>query len=191
MEQIRAFIAIELPQEIKAELGKLQGRLNLKGDHCVKTVDSEAMHLTLKFLGNIAVEKIEEIKTAMGESAGNTGPLQLRLGGIGCFPGVQRPRVIWISLEGQLDGLHSLQRNLEAALERLGFPSEKRSFTAHLTLARVRDNCLPAQRQQLGEMVRDLDYRPTITFTASHISLVRSVLKPQGPEYSILVRFNL
>lgn len=189
--EIRAFIAVELPEETKAELGRLSEKLKLTKNPACKTVGAGVMHLTLRFLGNVPVEKIEDIKSAILEAAKDTKAFRLKLKDVGCFPDVQRPRVIWVGLDGEVDNLLSFQKRLESALGKLGFPEEGRDFTPHLTLARVRDNCSPAERRRLGEAVRGLDYRPGLEFTVNHIALIRSVLKPQGPEYTTLAEINL
>lgn len=189
--EIRAFIAIELPEEVKAELEKLKGMLKLKRQPAVKTAGAEATHLTLKFLGNVPTEKIEAIKAVMSEIARGASGFRLELNGVGCFPSTQRPRVIWAGLDGDIDALSHFQEHLEAVLQKLGFPPENRAFSAHLTLGRVREKCSPADTHQIGETVRALDYKSAVRFTARDISLIRSILKPEGPEYATLFRANL
>ncbi len=189
--EIRAFIAIELPEEVKVELERLKERLKLKRQPTVKVVGGEAIHLTLKFLGNVAMEKIEAIKAEMSEVAKSASGFQLELKGVGCFPNTQRPRVIWAGLEGDVDALSRFQERLESALQKLGFPPENRAFSAHLTLGRVRDRSSPAEVRQIGETVQALDYKPALKFTAREISLIQSILKPQEPEYTTLFRVGL
>ncbi|MDZ4245941.1 MAG: RNA 2',3'-cyclic phosphodiesterase, partial [Dehalococcoidia bacterium] len=191
MEQLRVFVAVELPDNIKGELDSLQEKLKLKRDWGIKTVDAGAMHLTLKFLGNVPSVQVEEIKSALDEAARGITPFSLELKGVGCFPNTRRPRVIWAGLEFKKGTLDDLQKNIDLALEVLGFPPENRPFTAHLTLARVRENCLPGHLRRLGESVAGLDYKPGHVFPIDHFNLMRSILKPQGPEYSVLARIDL
>lgn len=190
MEFIRTFIAIELPEEIKRELDALQEKLNLKGEAGLRCVKPATTHLTLKFLGSTPVEQLEEIKVAMLQAAQGTRTFQLELKDVGCFPNTRQPRVIWVGLSGG-EELQFLQMQLEESLEKLGFPRENRAFTAHLTLARLRDDCGPSVRRRLGEVVQNTGYQPGVKFTAGYISLIKSVLKPTGPEYTVLYQANL
>ncbi len=187
MEFIRTFIAIELPEEIKLEMERLQTRLKLKTEAGVTCVKPAASHLTLKFLGNTPVEQVPEIQEIMERVVKGVHPFVLELKGVGCFPDIGRPRVVWVGLAGDED-LPLLQMGLEDALAELGYVKEDREFTAHLTLARLRDDCLPDARRRIGEMVQATDYQPGLKFTAESINLIQSVLKRSGPEYTTLYR---
>ncbi|MBI4333397.1 MAG: RNA 2',3'-cyclic phosphodiesterase [Chloroflexi bacterium] len=190
MEYLRTFIAIELPEEVKTELEALQRKLGLHREPGVSCVKPASTHLTLKFLGNTPVDKLKDIQETMRSVTAAAGPFVLELKGVGCFPNTRQPRVVWVGLTGG-EELLSIQSLLEGEIEKLGFPAEARAFAAHLTLARVRDNCSPEARRRLGETVAALDYHPGVKFTADHISLIKSVLKPSGPEYTTLYQANL
>ncbi len=190
MDYLRTFIAIELPEEIKQELGRLQSRLRLLDQPGISPVKPESSHLTLKFLGNTPADKIEAIQAAMLAATRDTPAFELGLKGVGCFPNASRPRVVWVGLAGE-EELLLLQMALEDSVEKLGFPREAREFTAHLTLARVKDDCLPEVRRALGERVQATVYQHGLEFQVDHVNLMRSVLKPTGAVYSVLHRVEL
>lgn len=190
VEFIRTFIAIELTHEVQREMDLIQDRLNLKKEPGVKPVNPESTHLTLRFLGPTPADKIEEIRAAIQLAAENVRPFALELKGVGCFPNNRSPRVIWVGLAGE-ETMMQLQTQLEDSLAELLIKSETRPFSAHLTLARIRDDATPASRRRVGEAVENMAYEPGFKFPVDHVSFIKSVLKPAGPEYSILHRIDL
>ena len=112
MEQIRAFIAIELPDEVKSALTQLQAQLKTGKQPSVKWIDPYGVHLTLKFLGNIAVDKVSEITGAIEEAAQGISPFYLEVKGLGAFPNFKRVRVVWVGVEGELTPLKQLQQRI-------------------------------------------------------------------------------
>ena len=139
MEQIRSFIAIELPDELKSGLIQLEARLKLDKQPWVKWVNPASIHLTLKFLGNIAVDRTGEITRAMEEAVQGISPFHLEVKELGVFPNLRRVQVAWVGISGEVDKLSQLQKRIETTLTPLGFAPESRAFTPHLTLARLRD----------------------------------------------------
>jgi 2'-5' RNA ligase len=182
MEQARSFIAIELPDELRQGLGRLQARL--KSQPSIKWVHPDSIHLTLKFLGNIDVESIGEITGAMEEASRGVSPFRLEVSGLGVFPNPRQVRVAWVGLEGDVDSLALLQRQLETRLAHLGFTPESRPFTAHLTLARVRDGASAEERQEFGQAIISARLDMEYAIEVSAISLMRSQLTRQGAIYS-------
>ncbi|MCP4624557.1 MAG: RNA 2',3'-cyclic phosphodiesterase [bacterium] len=186
-QTIRAFIAIELPDSIKSLIGRVQQELKSLGLKA-RWVRAENIHLTLKFLGDIDAGDIDNIGRAMADTAADRAPLALRIGGIGFFPGIKRPRVVWVGLGGEIPNLLNLQRNLEDRLATVGFAKEKRSFKAHLTLGRIRQAANPdTARRIIKEYIELGDHQ----FTADRITLIQSVLKPSGAVYSPLKETEL
>jgi 2'-5' RNA ligase len=183
MEQIRAFIAIELPQEIRLALNDLQNRLKSPDHSWVKWVDPQGIHLTLKFLGNVAAGKINEIIEAMGEAAKGTPALHLEVKGLGVFPNPRRVQVAWVGLGGDINRLSELQQRLEASLARLGFARESRPFTPHLTLARVRDRASAEDRQAFGQIITSARFETDYAFEVTAIGLIKSQLTREGAVY--------
>jgi 2'-5' RNA ligase len=184
MEHIRAFIAIELPDEVKRTLAELQAQLKSKSRAPVRWTDPTGTHLTLKFLGSIDPDLVNNILTAMKTAAHGTGPLHLEIDGPGVFPNQKRVRVIWVGLAGDLVKLDALQKRVEAAVNPLGFTTEARAFTPHLTLGRVREEARPDERENLGELIAATRNNATAVFDATNVHLIRSHLRPRGAIYT-------
>ncbi len=184
MEQIRCFIAIELPDEIKTGLVQIQSQLKSGDQPWVKWVDPYSIHLTLKFLGNVAVDRIGEITGAMGEAVQGASPFHLQVKDLGVFPNLRRVQVAWVGLSGEVDKLVQLQQRIESNLAGLGFAPEPRRFTPHLTLARLRDRASPDERQRFGQLITGTRFEATYTFQVDAISLMRSQLTREGAIYS-------
>ena len=182
---IRAFVAIELPAPVLASLTLLQSRLRPRAERAARWVSTQGIHLTLKFLGDIPLSSIPGITQAMAKAAAKTSPLSLGLSGAGCFPDLQRPRVVWIGLGGDLSALAGLQRAMETELAVVGCAREDRPFTPHLTLARLRDSATPLERLAISDGVRTLAVPPS-AFTVDKVLLIRSDLRPDGATYTRL-----
>ena len=184
MEQVRCFIAIELPEEVKAGLTRLQAKLKL-GNQCpVKWVDPYSVHLTLKFLGNVDADRISQITAALAEAAQGVSPFHLEVKDLGVFPNLRRVQIAWVGLSGDLDKLLQLQQRIESNLSRLGFAPEPRAFTPHLTLARVRDQASPDERQKLGQLISSTKFEAAYSFPVDSTRLMRSQLTREGAIYS-------
>jgi len=191
MEQLRCFIAIKLPEEIKAGLSRLQAQLKSGKQSSVKWVDPYSTHLTLKFLGNVNLDMTSQITEAIGEAAQGASPFHLEIKGLGVFPNPRRVQVIWVGISGEVDRLLQLQKGIESALARLGFAPEARAFTPHLTLARVRDQASPDERQKLGELIAGTKFEAEYTFPVEALSLMRSQLTREGAIYSQISAIEL
>ncbi|GAF75032.1 unnamed protein product, partial [marine sediment metagenome] len=134
MEEVRSFIAIELPDELKQELTQLEDRLKLSNQPGVRWVNPYSIHLTLKFLGNIAIDRIDAITRSMEEASRGIAPFHLEVRELGVFPNLKRVQVAWVGVKGEVDTIQRLQQRIESGLVPLGFASESRKFTPHLTL---------------------------------------------------------
>ena len=186
MEQVRSFIAVELPDEIKETLTQLQAQLKLSSPPSVKWVDPYSIHLTLKFLGNIAVGRISEITQAIEEAAQGMSPFHLEMKGLGVFPNLRRVQVAWVGLAGELDKVSQLQQRIEFNLVSLGFTAESRAFTPHLTLARLRDRVLPDERERFGQLIANTRFEVVNTIRVDSLNLMRSQLTRGGAIHSRL-----
>ena len=144
---VRTFIAFELPENVIACLKNLQYALKRYGIN-IRWVNPENIHLTLKFLGDIPIEKCSEIESAIKLVTKAFEPLALSVKGIGVFPSIKNARVLWTGLSGEIEILVNLQQNLEAQLVNLGLKKENRPFKAHLTLGRIKKRVDPAQLQR-------------------------------------------
>lgn len=136
---IRAFIAVEIDRSLKQKISELISKLK-KSDTNIKWVNENQIHFTLKFLGNIEENKVQAISAVLKSITSHSKEFALTLSGIGAFPDMKRPRVIWIGADKGAEELKSLSSKIEIELEKIGFKKEKREFKSHLTLGRVREN---------------------------------------------------
>jgi len=190
-QTIRSFIAIELPEEVKKVLKRIRTDLALDKYGFIKAVAPEGIHLTLKFLGNVPEPKLADIVKVMEQSSQGVTPFELQITEVGAFPNLKRPRVLWVGITGELDKLVGWQKRLDEGLAPLGFEKETRPFTPHLTLARLRENCSPADRTEFGEAVAAAHIEIDCKFIASSLNLMRSQLFPTGAVYSSLAEVKL
>jgi len=191
MEQIRSFIAIELPREIKLAIASLQDKLKASGGAPVRWVDPGNIHLTLKFLGDIDTGITGRIAVVLEEAARGTHPFKVEVSGLGVFPNPRRVQVVWVGLTGELEKLGQLQKRIEDGLVPLGFPAEGRAFTPHLTLARVRDYAGPDERQKLGQLIEKTEFDAKYAIKVNTVQLMRSQLTREGPVYTRISTIEL
>ncbi len=185
-EQIRSFVAIELPEEAKKGLASLRRELERDEHRFVKWVDPGGIHLTLKFLGNIPSKRVTETTEAMKKAAQGLSPFFLEISGLGAFPSLKQVRVVWVGVGGELDKLSTLQQNIDSALAALGFAREERSFVPHLTVARVREGASTSERGRFGELVGSATFEGKYHVEVEAIKLMRSQLTPAGAIYTCL-----
>ena len=190
-QQIRSFIAIELPEEVKTGLNRLQAELKLPQHTFVKWVAPEGIHLTLKFLGNISPQKVAEIINVMEQASQGISPFQLQITEVGAFPNMRQPRVLWLGIKGELDKLIAWQKRIDNGLIPLGFAKETRPFTPHLTLARLREGVSPEDRRDFGELVMKTPVEVNFKVNVNSLSLMKSQLLPGGAVYSRLAEVKL
>jgi RNA 2',3'-cyclic 3'-phosphodiesterase len=184
---IRSFLAIELPKVIQDKIGKIQGDLRASSAD-VRWVAPEKIHITLKFLGDIEESKIDPIADSFREFVYKTPPFFLSVQGTGAFPDVKNPRVVWMGLADEKGVLVFLQRQIETALEKIGFPAESRSFRPHLTLGRVNSN---RGKATLAERIERHGADVIGDFEVEAVLLVKSDLRPSGPLYTPLRAIKL
>jgi 2'-5' RNA ligase len=185
-DDVRAFIAIELPEDVKRFLERISTKLKKCGAD-VGWVRTENIHLTLKFLGSVRPDLIPSIEEAVAPVFGEQSPVNLAVRGLGVFPGMRSPRVVWTGCVDSSKALGPLVAKLEESLEPLGFTKEKRPFSPHLTLGRARSN------KRVPDLVEELRQNLDVSgpeFTADHAVLFQSVLKPTGAEYRPLRSFG-
>jgi 2'-5' RNA ligase len=191
---VRAFVALELPEEARAfcaaAITRARSALGPEGQ-AVHWVDPAAIHLTLKFLGSVSSERVAEIVDRLAREVAGSRPFQLVVGGLGLFPNQRAPRVIWLALLGDLATLAACQERVESATVPLGFPREKRPFQPHLTLGRVRDGSIPAQLAAIGRLATGWPSGVSPPFPVTSISLMQSHLSPRGAQYTRLAAFDL
>ncbi len=184
MEQVRCFIAIELPEGVKRGLRELQAQLKAGSQAPAKWVDPNNIHLTLKFLGNVAADRTGEISAAMTEAVRGMPYFSLEVKELGVFPNPGRVQIVWVGVRGEVEKLARLQQRLESGLERLGFAPEGRRFTPHLTLARLRDRATPDERARLGQLIAETEFDAAPSFRVDSVNLMQSQLTREGPIYT-------
>ena len=186
-EKIRAFIAIEVPEPVLRAIATAQDTFRGSGLK-IRWVRKEGIHLTLKFLGDIDTDDVDKIRAAMERAAKTFSPFTVRGEGIGVFPDLKRPRVVWVGVSGDVEVIRALQGDLETQLSSLGFQKERRPFKGHLTLGRVKDRL---DRMKLSEALERLKDFRTEFFTAQSVVLFQSDLRPSGAVYSRLAEVVL
>jgi 2'-5' RNA ligase len=184
---IRAFIAIALPPSLQLEIEQVQQVLQPQTSSW-RWVKPANVHLTLKFLGDISPEAVASITQAMAQVGEGQPVFPLLVRGLGCFPHLARPRVLWMGLEDPQRGLASLHERLESALASLGFPAEQRPFRPHLTLARARQGI---DRHAFSPLLQAYSERQFGEITVERIHLFQSRLHREGAVYTILQSVTL
>ena len=185
---VRAFIAVDIPQEARDALSEVISLLQNQGVSGVRWVRPDAIHLTLKFLGEIDPSLVEGILARMERAVRGTGIIALALGDIGAFPNLNSPRVIWVGLTGELGPLSGLQERIDTEMSLMegGFPKEDRPFTAHLTLGRLRENVSGEERRRAGKAMAEVTLERRVRWQVKEVNLVRSTLTPTGAVYDVL-----
>lgn len=183
---MRAFIAIDIAQDIKEKIGSLIKELSSPSDG-IKWVRPENLHITLKFLGEVKEERLTGIIAVLKDIANVSRPFSLRIGGVGTFPEKKRPRVIWIGVEDS-EQLLTLQKEIDKRLCSLGFHSEDRPFTGHITIARLKEG---AKTERLFEKLSPLKQKDFGFIEVTEIVLMKSELRPDGARYEKVDVFTL
>ncbi len=183
---MRTFIAIELPETIKKEIEQLQAPLKKTGAF-VSWVKPKNIHVTLKFLGEIPEDKINEVFSATQKALEGIRKFTMNLKEMGVFPDLRRPRVIWIGTGSGEEELSHLAKRIEEEMEKIGFPKEKRKFSAHFTIGRVKS---PKNIEKLMELVESSDFQ-TEKIEVNEVVMMKSQLHPAGAIYTPLKKVPL
>jgi 2'-5' RNA ligase len=184
---LRSFLAIELPESILNRIGEVQKELKTSGAD-VRWVNPEKIHLTLKFFGNIEESEIDPIVKSIEEPVRTTSPIFITVRGMGAFPGLKNPRVIWVGLHDEKKVLVSFQNRIERELEKMGYPPEGRSFQPHLTLGRMKST---RGKDDLARGMEKHKEEEFGQFQVEKVILFKSDLKPTGPIYTPLRKMRL
>jgi len=183
---IRAFIAVDLDDPVIEKVCNVVAILKSRITE-IRWLRKENLHLTLKFLGNIAESQVEPITAALRHPLGLFSPCTISAKGLGVFPDFRRPKILWVGLTG--DQLVQLAAEIESALMPIGFTPENRAFTPHLTIGRWREGSRPVKnlRQEIDSL-NDFEFGAC---AVRQIVLFQSVLKPEGASYSELKTIQL
>jgi 2'-5' RNA ligase len=184
---VRSFLAIELPKPILRKIEEVQG--DLRSTHAdVRWVNPEKIHLTLKFFGDIEESRIDPIFKSIEEPIRNTLPFSLKVKGVGVFPHMRNPRVIWMGLVDGRETLISFQKQIDTLLKDIGFQPEDRPFHPHLTLGRMKSS---RGKEELVGRMEKFKEEEFGTFQVERVVLFKSDLKPTGPIYTLLKEMKL
>ena len=187
MSLIRVFIAIAVPPSVQDAVEELQERVK-ESRVPIRWVKPSHLHLTLKFLGNVNEEQIENIKESLIKAAREVNTFSLKASEIGVFPNINYPRVLWLGFEDESGQVHKLEKNIEFNLQKVGFKPEDRKFKPHLTIGRVKSL---KGKTDIIRMVHNEKNISCDDFFVESFKLIKSDLKPFGPEYTVLHTFDL
>lgn len=182
---MRTFVAIELPKDLRRRIQELLEVLK-PATSSVRWARSEGIHLTLKFIGEVSAEQVEQVKTNLA-SVPMPSPIPIAIRGAGYFPNERSPRVIWLGIEAAKE-LAELAAQVEQSLHRMGIPKEDRPFSPHLTLGRLRK---PDKIPAIKALLRQREPLEIGSFVAQEFFLYESKLSPQGSQYLKVARFPI
>ncbi len=191
MNPVRAFIALEIPALIQESIEKQTARLRHElGNDLVRWVPTSNMHLTLKFLGDVASSHMDFIKSMLTQVAETHTSFDLQIGSIGSFPNLKQPRVIWVGIYAPADLAH-LQKNIEERSVRLSYEQEERPFSPHLTLGRVRQKRTAQETQKISNTLSTIQLGKIGTARVNSLHLYQSDLNSEGSTYTKLFSTSL
>ena len=192
VENVRTFIAIELGEVHHRALSDVQMRLQReRAASSVRWVAPENIHLTLRFLGDVATTAMPALQSAVAEACVGIAPFTLSLSGAGAFPNTRWPNVLWVGLGGQVERAALLAQRLDDACAAIGLPREERPFSPHLTLGRVKREAKPNDRQIVGELLDHATVGELGLLQVDRVSVMKSELRPSGSIYTRLAAVEL
>jgi 2'-5' RNA ligase len=183
---MRTFIAVELNEEIKKKIEEVESLLK-KTETLVSWVKPGNVHVTLKFLGEVTENRLEEIYSGTVKALSGARSFNLRLKNLGCFPNLTRPRVVWVGVDKGEEELSEMQKRIEEELYKVGFPKEERKFSAHLTIGRVKS---PKNIEKLVELIEKTSFE-TEEVKVKEVVVMKSQLHPLGAIYTPMKKINL
>ncbi len=187
---MRVFTAVELPPEMRTRIAESTSAL-LQGVRGVRAVAEESLHLTVRFLGDVAEEALPDVVAALREAVGTVPSGEAEARGFGAFPLLQRPRIVWCGVDDLSGAATELEETVAPGLAELGFERDERPFSPHVTVARLRDDS-----RGVGALVRRLGEEAQAgtrfgRFAVHELTVFRSDLLPGGPRYSVVDRLPL
>jgi len=185
--KIRTFIAVDVPEDIKEKIYDLEKELIKSGGEGVKWEGKEKFHITLKFLGDVNEDAIDSIYEVLSEKLNGFGKFHVIYKGVGCFPEIKRPRVIWVGCEDPTGKLFELQKIVEEKMNELGFEKEDKDYHPHITLGRVKN---PKNISNLIKKIESINFEAG-TGEIAEVLIMKSDLKPTGSVYTVLRKIKL
>jgi 2'-5' RNA ligase len=191
MSVIRAFIAIDLTLEIIQHLEQVSTQLKKRLEGVpVRWVPVDNIHLTLKFLGDVSLANVDMLKKILQTEVEGHHVFEISVGGLGAFPSLHRPRVVWVGVEAPAE-LTAVQNGVESAMARLGYAREERPFSPHLTLGRVSRNAVGRDERLIGEAIEAVKLGFLGVARVNEVHLYKSDLLPNGAVYTRLFTASL
>jgi len=184
---LRTFIAVPINFHIQNAIGHIQNDLKKVGAD-IKWVNPKNIHITLKFLGEISSDKIENVSKILHDVIVPKEPFSMPFSTLGAFPKIERPKVLWIGNNSTSKRITEIAQELEEALEKIGFEKEKRKFEPHLTIGRVRS---PINKFALSKKIKKYEIRKELMQDITEVNLYKSTLRSHGPLYEILKTVTL
>ncbi len=186
MLELRLFFALIFPEEILIKIASTISELRtLIPQGSIRWVKPGNIHLTLKFLGNVSQSKVTELTKVMSIAARHIIGCNADLQGLGAYPSISHPRIIWLGIKPD-EQMLQLFTNLENQLLPLGFPGEKRGFSPHITLARISENISDIERTAIGKVLNKIDIPLIARPSFDQFHLIKSDLDRNGPTYTKL-----
>jgi len=187
---IRSFLSIEIPKAVKLELSAVQNKLKkIKG---IRWVLPDNIHLTLKFFGDINQEQVDDIKNIISSVCLNIRPMTLKIGGFGGFPDMDKPRILWAGLDGEIKRLCKFQTLIDKTLQKMDLSMDKKMdkkiFLPHLTIGRIKE---PKKCDILKKEITDINILTTTKWRVDNVVLFKSQLMQNGAIYTHLWDFPL
>ena len=187
-KNIRAFLAIDPPEDILQAMSRLQEKLKREISGRISWTKPQGQHLTLKFFGDISTDDVKNICSAVQNRVTSEPSLNLKVEKLGVFPDARRPRVIWCGVTGDVEKLSVLQKQLDSDFAGIGFPAEDRPFHAHLTLGRIKDS---HGLTGISEVITKYSSFAAGEYSCNELILFQSRLSTQGATYTKLAEFAL
>ncbi|MBI1902470.1 MAG: RNA 2',3'-cyclic phosphodiesterase [Planctomycetia bacterium] len=184
---IRTFVAVPVDAEVQKALGRVVREL-AAGAGKVKWVEPENLHFTLKFLGDVRMNDVPAVCQAVAEGCREHAPFEIEVGSIGAFPADDRPRTVWVGVNGGASAMQALQASIEERLLAIGFRREGRAYEPHLTIGRVREN---PRGNSLPELLRQYRDFAAGAMVVSQVVVFSSELRTEGPVYGVLATTEL
>lgn len=184
---MRTFISVELPDEIREKIVAIIDTLKEVGSG-VKWVEKKNLHITLKFLGWVPDEKIDNLKELVRQAAEGHKIFNAKFEELGTFPPGKRPRVIWVGTSTGAEELKNLAISIEKTLSKAGYRSEEREFAPHITIGRVKE------KKKLDDLAKAIDSKKNSKFgetVVGEVCIMKSTLTPKGPIYEVIEKVKL
>lgn len=186
----RSFFACEISQEILKEIGNLQAELKHSLPRSVKWVNPGNLHLTIKFIGEFKTTHLEMLKTSLFTALEDIPPFKMEIKGLGVFPSYKKPRIIWLGINAEKP-LVNLVQIVDRECAQIGYPREKRPFSAHITLGRIKSYATREDHKMIVDMLRTKETIVIGNQTVDSLHFIKSDLTPNGPIYKNMVTFPL